>query len=101
MNCPNCAAPLNPYQSKCEYCGSYFIDATVFDLDNFAPTFLKMKYKGQIVTLKAFHCSSTIQIESDYTDITDRYGNTVKCLYRDKNMHLTLEADCQEISVEN
>ena len=101
MNCPNCAAPLNPYQSKCEYCGSYFIDATVFDLDNIAPTFLKMKYRGHIITLKAFHCSSAIEISSDYADITDKYSNSVKYLCHNQNMHLTLEADCQEISVEN
>lgn len=25
LNCPNCAAPFNPKQSNCEYCGSYII----------------------------------------------------------------------------
>ena len=25
-NCPNCAAPIDPYKVKCEYCGTMYFD---------------------------------------------------------------------------
>lgn len=100
MNCPNCAAPLKPYQSKCEYCGSYYIDTTMFDLDNRTPTYMKMKYQGKIVTLRVFHFNPVIEFSSEYTDITDGYGNVVKSIKNRDNIHLNFEADCDKMYIE-
>lgn len=51
-NCPNCAAPLQPTEIKCSYCGTSYIDMSCIDLDNHEPFYLKLNYHGyQAVTL--------------------------------------------------
>ncbi len=96
MNCPNCAAPLKPYQSRCDYCGSYYIDTTVFDFDNYTPTYMKTKYQGKIVTLRVFYLNPVIE----FSAITDRYDNVVKSIKNRDNIHLYFEADCDEMYTE-
>ncbi|WP_342471660.1 PH domain-containing protein [Metasolibacillus sp. FSL H7-0170] len=42
LNCPNCAAPFNPKQNNCEYCGSYIITSEAkqltYNADDFPAT---------------------------------------------------------------
>ncbi|MFJ7407105.1 MULTISPECIES: PH domain-containing protein [unclassified Lysinibacillus] len=46
LNCPNCAAALNPKENNCEYCGSYIITSeakqVTYDLNEFKPTYTKI-----------------------------------------------------------
>lgn len=48
LNCPNCAAALNPHENNCEYCGSYIITSNAkqvtYDLKEFKPTFKKIYF---------------------------------------------------------
>ena len=31
-NCPNCAAPINPTQNQCDYCGTHIVDLSRVNL---------------------------------------------------------------------
>lgn len=38
-NCPNCAAPIDPYRVKCEYCGTMYFDQATW-LQDGKPCFI-------------------------------------------------------------
>ena len=50
FNCPNCGAPITA--DRCIYCGTTFIDWTAVDLEK--ANYIKIKYNGHIVLVKAY-----------------------------------------------
>ena len=45
INCPNCAAPIDPELNKCPYCGTTYFDMSCIDFENEKPFYLKIKTK--------------------------------------------------------
>lgn len=45
INCPNCAAPIEPELNKCPYCGTTYFDMSCIDFENEKPFYLKIKTK--------------------------------------------------------
>ena len=46
-NCPNCGAPIEPFDYKCRYCGTTYLDLGVIDFDRHTPFFLRIKLFGK------------------------------------------------------
>lgn len=63
-NCPNCGGTLQD-DGKCRFCGSKVYDFLGVDLDNRAPTFIRMKHQGRIVHFKAVFDSIEIKMNSE------------------------------------
>lgn len=45
INCPNCAATIDPELNKCPYCGTTYFDMSCIDFENEKPFYLKIKTK--------------------------------------------------------
>ena len=58
-NCPNCGAPIT--ETQCPYCGTVFYDFSVIDMDK--PSYIQMKYNGQIIIFRAIMRSAEIVME--------------------------------------
>lgn len=54
-NCPNCGAVIEPYSCKCQYCGTWYYDLTLFDTLDDTPKYVKfrMERNGKEVYLTA------------------------------------------------
>ena len=51
INCPNCAAPIDPELNKCPYCGSTYFDMSCIDFENEKPFYLMAYHSvGKIKT---------------------------------------------------
>lgn len=62
-NCPNCGAPIDPFHTKCEYCGTYYFDMTVFDINK--PFYIKIDTGNEILTALVKTNSINIEALSD------------------------------------
>lgn len=89
LNCPNCGAPIEG--SKCPYCGSVIFDFLNLDLDNAAPTYVRMRFGGRIHIFKARPTS--FDIHQDYEDTMLYADNRV--VYRASYPELTLNLEMQ------
>lgn len=73
-NCPNCGSPIDPYKTKCEYCGTYCFDFSNIDFTDRKPVYIKFKtqtgyYDSPIViTALAIPTLETIETSYDYAD---------------------------------
>lgn len=47
-NCPNCGGTLQDY-GACMFCGSKVYDFVSIDMENFKPTYLRIKRAGKII----------------------------------------------------
>lgn len=75
-NCPNCNAPIEPYKSKCEYCGTYYFDFSGIDMSGNKPCYVKI---GN-VTAMAIPRVDQIEYHPEYesfVDIKGRFHNTL------------------------
>jgi hypothetical protein len=79
INCPNCAAPIEPELNKCPYCGTTYFDMSCIDFENEKPFYLKIKtkYKGFNCYITQFVKPKLTTIEQSYStnDITGGRGN--------------------------
>ena len=66
LNCPNCGAPITA--EKCPYCGTLFYDFSTIDVGQ--PTYLKIKYNGEIVMCQAFLNECTFELKNDVSRVT-------------------------------
>ena len=84
-NCPNCGAPFEPEHSKCKYCGTSVLDFTGIDFTNGQPIYLIMRTEQYVngeytpveITQKAIPRLDTIEIQDDYSCMTDTRGNII------------------------
>lgn len=73
INCPNCAAPIEPELNKCPYCGTTYFDMSCIDFENEKPFYLKIKtkwngidcyitqfVKPKLTTIKQFYSTNSI-----------------------------------------
>lgn len=78
-NCPNCGAPYDLQLNKCPYCGTSYFDMSCIDIDGGEPFYLKLKMNGMTITQKVLvDPNVSISVDTDYSDLTDCYGNIVK-----------------------
>ena len=49
-NCPNCGGTLQD-DGACRFCGSKVYDFVGINLDNHAPTYVRMKFHGNIIVM--------------------------------------------------
>lgn len=76
-NCPNCSAPLEPYECRCKFCGTWYFDFTSFDMTSNDPYYVKFRTDYGVITTLAKPELQTIDINDDYVDITDGRGNII------------------------
>lgn len=88
-------------QTKCDYCGTYFLDVAAINLDGKTPCFMRIKTQQGIILVKTFPNQASFEINNDYTSITDRYGNTVRSLLRSTMAELNMTFQCVEFEVPN
>lgn len=80
-NCLNCGAPIESEQ--CPYCGSIFVDFACLDADK--PFYMKIKHKGQIITLKV-----RLNNISMHTDYIDCYANNIPIITMEQTKELDM-----------
>lgn len=96
-NCPNCNAPINPYQCKCEYCGTWYFDLAAFDFDDNKPCYIKMKSSNicgnnASITFKAIPRLTEINNSYDTVDFHD--GTIVKKFISGHHCTVGMEFEC-------
>jgi len=93
-NCPNCGGTLQD-DGACRFCGSKVYDFVGIDLDNYSPTYVRMKLSGQIVIMPVRFNNLSINIDNDkstlYTDGTPYY--TVKNVVTEGTIDFTVIGD--------
>lgn len=69
INCPNCAAPIEPELNKCPYCGTTYFDMSCIDFENEKPFYLKIKTKWN-----GIDCYITQFVKPKLTTIEQSYS---------------------------
>lgn len=97
-NCPNCSAPIDPYKTKCDYCGTRYFDLTAFDLSDHEPCYIKLKgnWMGQNGIITALVIPSLEFIEQNYDMInaTGRDGNILYSVIANKTLDINVKFSC-------
>ena len=96
-NCPNCGAPIDPYKTKCDYCGTRYFDLTALDLSNHEPCYIKLKgnWMGQKGIITALAIPSLEFIEQN-CDTVRAVGSDAIC-YRaivNKSLDINVKFSC-------
>lgn len=63
-NCPNCGGTLQD-DGACRFCGSKVYDFVSMDMDNFTPTYIRMKFHGNIVIMPVRFDHLSMNISND------------------------------------
>lgn len=91
-NCINCGAVVDAEKAKCPFCGTSYFDFTDVDLDS--PVILKIKYKGNIVSLKAFCSFMEIAMQPEYVTCAYDVEPIKRMLV---NSHTTINLTFEEV----
>ena len=96
-NCPNCAAPIDPYKVKCDYCGTMYFDWATW-LQDGKPCFINYSFdsgygKGTI-TAQAIPHLEQVETNDESTYITDPRGNAIHCLRNNRCCDLHVVFTC-------
>ena len=94
LNCPNCAAPIEPYKCKCEYCGTYYYDLTVFDMEENKPCYIKLKTDIGTLTALAIPQLGTLEIVQDNIDWTEEKGAVISRFVRSLQCEINIKFIC-------
>ena len=98
-NCPNCFAPIEPYECKCKYCGTWYFDLAAFDFDDNKPCYIKIKSSNvcehnATITFKAIPRLTEINNTYDTVDCRDKNGTIIKRFIRDHYCTVGMEFEC-------
>lgn len=89
--CPVCGAPIEG--EKCEYCGCVIYDFANIDLEH--PSYVKFKWNGMYLTMKAIAINPSIEISSDQIDIMNE-GNKINQFYASRTVVVNLQLQAIE-----
>lgn len=76
-NCPNCAAPYDPAEIRCPYCGAAYFDLTTIDFDGREPFYLKIRTCGYLITQLVVPDTVEFNDETEYAEFHGGLGNMV------------------------
>lgn len=97
-NCPNCGAPIDPYQVKCEYCGTMYFDLATWLRDG-EPCFINYSfdsfYGSGAITAQAIPHLETIEADNGLTDVITANGTKMFCI-NEKRCEINIRFDCIE-----
>ena len=89
-NCPNCGAPLEANKCKCEYCGTWYFDLTVFDMSDDKPYYIKFRTPYGVITTRAIPELRTIELYEDSVDTVDMTGTILTKVIKTKSCDLNV-----------
>lgn len=90
INCPNCGAPIEPYKTKCEYCGTRYFDFTAFNIEDNVPCYIKFKTERGIITTLATVELNEIELTEDQVYITTALGEKINSITTNKNCNFNV-----------
>lgn len=76
-NCPNCAAPYDPAENRCPYCGTAYFDMSTVDFDNREPFYLKIKVNGYMITQLVVPETCAFSSEEEMAEARGGLGDVV------------------------
>jgi hypothetical protein len=77
-NCPNCAAPYDPAENRCPYCGTAYFDLTTIDFDGREPFYLKIRTCGYLITQLVVPETLEFNDGTEYAEFHGGLGNMVQ-----------------------
>lgn len=102
-NCPNCGSPIDPYKTKCEYCGTYCFDFSNIDFTDNKPVYIKFRFapnypghedKTAVFTPLAIPRLESIEVNNDSVDYVDIRGNTIRRMVANHTCETSVKFDC-------
>jgi hypothetical protein len=94
-NCPNCGSAIEPYKYKCEYCGTYYFDlASMFDMDNNKPCYIKFKTGNSYITALALPILESVETHTNTCDITGQNGFVLRTFNIGKEADINVRFKC-------
>ena len=98
-NCPNCAAPIDPYKVKCEYCGTMYFDLVTW-LQEGKPCFINYNFnsiygEGILTTLAIPHLEA-IEVNNEPTYAITENGNHLIAYTNKKTCEINIKFNCIE-----
>ena len=98
-NCPNCFAPIEPYECKCKYCGTWYFDLAAFDFDDNKPCYIKIKSSNvcehnATITFKAIPRLTEINNTYDTVDYYGKNGAIIKKFVSGHHCTVGMEFEC-------
>lgn len=94
QNCPNCGAPWNPYNFRCEYCGTYAFDMTAWDIEEGTPCYVNFKTNQGTITTLARPRIETIEMNTESTDICDGLNNKIYSFASNRTCEINIKFEC-------
>lgn len=89
-NCPNCGAPIEQYNCRCKYCGTWYFDFTGFDMSGDGPYYVKFRTPYGVITTLAKPELRAIDVEEEKCCCKDFCGNTVASFITSRSCDLNV-----------
>lgn len=94
-NCPNCAAPYDIHEEKCPYCGTYYFDMSVIDMNTREPFYLKIRYGDYVITQLVIADSAEINVERDMVDC---HANGIPLMAYTRSINLSTDVTFKAVA---
>lgn len=72
-NCPNCGAPISPYEAKCKYCGTMYLDLANW-LEDGKPCYINYKFNNMCMQARVIPKLEHIEMSNDTIDTSNYLG---------------------------
>ena len=94
--CPQCGAPIEPYQNRCPYCGVYYFDLSAFDCSKKCYVKFRTNIGGQecIITALAQPKLEEAIVSSYTNEMRDIAGNLLGSYVKERTCNLKATFTC-------